>query len=343
MSYRDFYNDLNKGVTRNVLFLYGDENFLMKWAIDEIIAANVEPENRAYDVMELQGEECNYDDIASVAMTYSMFGGKRVVLVRNYRPLFRKADAAAKVAEEKLLEFVKNPPDTAVVVFYLDSVHKGEMTALAKKLAAMRMTGYEFARLDRKELRSFIKKRTTAARKMISDRTLDHMIDLSGYCNREGSYSLAEIENDVSKLINAADGDTIDSKLVEDMMVGEGEKFVFSLIDALMANDKRKAMELTVNILGSADGNAMMLLALLTKQFELMYDSLELERRGMSVRQMAAATGTKEFRLKKAYSAALRFRPGRIKELLTELYNIDRSIRNGNIDKDLALELFVLY
>ena len=73
-----------------------------------------------------------------------------------------------------------------------------------------------------------------------------------------------------------------------------------------------------------------------------MYDALELSSQGMSIAQMAKKCGINEFRFKKAYQAAGSYSKSRIKKILADLYNIDRDIKRGDIDKDTALELFVL-
>ena len=108
-----------------------------------------------------------------------------------------------------------------------------------------------------------------------------------------------------------------------------------------MAGDRGKALEIAEAIIKEEDG-AMAVLALLTKQFEIMYDALELSQHGMSIGQMAKATGVNEFRFKRAWQAAGAYSLNRIRKLLTELYNIDRDIKRGDIDKDTALELFVM-
>ena len=83
----------------------------------------------------------------------------------------------------------------------------------------------------------------------------------------------------------------------------------------------------------------MAVLALLTKQFEIMYDALDLSEEGMSIASMAKKTVINEYRFKKAYAAANKYSKTRIKRILKDLYNADRDIKRGNIDKDTALEL----
>ena len=57
---------------------------------------------------------------------------------------------------------------------------------------------------------------------------------------------------------------------------------------------------------------------------------------------MAKVTGINEYRFKKAYTAAMTYRPDKIKALLMSLYDIDRDIKSGDIDRNVALELFVI-
>ena len=84
MAYRDFANDRQKGILRDVLMFYGAEDYLINWAVDKIISDNVEEENRDIDVRHMDGETVSAYDIMAEARAFSMFSPKRVVIVRNY-------------------------------------------------------------------------------------------------------------------------------------------------------------------------------------------------------------------------------------------------------------------
>ena len=176
---------------------------------------------------------------------------------------------------------------------------------------------------------------------MIARRELDHMIDVSGYYNRGSAYDLSLLDRDTDKIVKACEGDDISAALIEEILIGDSDRFVFSLVDALMAGDRGKALEIAEAIIKEEDG-AMAVLALLTKQFEIMYDALELSDKGYSISQMAKKTGVNEFRFKRAFNAAGKYRKRKIRNILIGLYNTDRDIKRGNIDKDTALELTAL-
>ena len=337
MSYKDFANDHKKGLTGDVLFFYGAEDYLMEWAKDTVIGDHVDEASRDIDVVFPDGDQATAYDIMSEARAYSMFSEKRVVVIRNWLPLYRKA---ADTGREELLEFAAAPQDSSVVIFMLESRYKDDITAFGKKLMKA-CHAYEFSRLERADLKAFITKRVHASGKIAAKRELEHLIDVTGYYNRGSGYDLTQLDRDISKIVRACEGDYITSELIEDILVGDSDRFVFNLVDALMSGDRGRSLSIAEAIIKEEDG-AMQVLALLTKQFEIMYDSLELSDRGYSLSAMAKKTGVNEFRFKRAYNAAGRYSRRRIKKILTDLYNTDRDIKRGDIDKDTALELLAV-
>ena len=334
MAYRDFVNDRQKGILKDVLMFYGAEDYLMNWAIEMLIGDNTEPDSRDLEVRNMDGGSVTAFDIMGEARAYSMFSPKRVIIVRNYLPLYRKA---ADAGMDGLLEFSGGGIGSSVVIFALESRFSNDITAFGKKMIKA-CGSYEFSRLERADLKSFITKRVHSAGKMIARRELEHMIDVTGYYNKGSSYDLAQLDRDVKKLTGACSGDDITAGLIEDILIGDSDRFVFNLADALMSGNREKSLAIAEAIIRDDDG-AMAVLALLTKQFEIMYDALELSDRGYSISSMAKKTGINEFRFKRAYSAAGRYSRSRIKKILTDLYDTDRDIKRGDIDKDTALEL----
>ena len=337
MAYKNFINDFNKELTGDILFFYGAEDFLMEWAVDQVVNKYVDEGARNLDVQIIDGDTCSAADIMGAARTFSMFSDKRVVIVQNFLPLHSKN---SDVDGDRLIEFCENKESETILVFILEAKFSDSLNAYAKKLAKS-TSSYEFARLEKAELQGFINKRVHAAGKMLGNREMTYLIDLSGYYNKESKYNLNDWDKDIEKLTNACQGDQIDNALIEELMVGEEDKYVFNLVEAIMSGNKKKAVELAETIIQEDDGS-MMVLSLLGKQFEIMYDSLELSREGMSIAEIAKKTGVNEYRLKRAYQSARAFNQDRIKEILIDIYNIDRDIKTGALDKDVAFELLMV-
>ena len=231
MAYKDFVNDRKKGILKDVLLFYGAEDFLMNWAVDTIVDDYVDGTARDIDLIHLEGEQVTAADIMAQARAYSMFSERRVVVVRNYLPLFRKA---ADAGADELLSFASQPQDSSVIIFLLESRYSSDLTSYGKKLAKA-CGSYEFARLERADLKSFITKRVHQAGKMIARRELDHMIDVTGYYNKGSLYDLAQLEKDIDKIVRACSGDAVSAQLIEEILIGDSDRFVFGLVDALVS------------------------------------------------------------------------------------------------------------
>ena len=126
-------------------------------------------------------------------------------------------------------------------------------------------------------------------------------------------------------------------------MAGDADKYVFHLTDALTSGNRKLAITLTENILYENPKASFQVIGLLISQFEMMYDAHLAIERGMELKEMAKETGVNEFRFKKAYGAAKKFRKNRIRDLLIQLYNADRDIKRGNLSDRAALEAFILH
>ncbi len=337
MGYKDFYDNFNKGKLGSCLFFFGEESYLVDWAIDLILDKNVDEGMRSLDYQILEGEICSASDITSAARAYSMFSERRVVVVRDYKPAFKKLTNAAD--EAALLELAASSNDSSILIF-VAPVGPKELNAYGKKLQKA-CDSYEFARIDRAQLKGFISKKVREAGNLLGQREMDYLMDLSGYFNRDRAYYLKDIMADLDRINNACADGRITMALIEELMIGEDDRYVFNLVDAITNGDKKRAMELSSTILAESD-DYMSLIGLLTKQFEIMYDALELSQEGASIPQMAKATGINEFRFKKAYQSARHFSKDRLKDLLIKLYNIDRDIKNGNMEGGLAFQLFIL-
>ena len=344
MTYKDFTKDLKRRDFHNVVFLHGRESFLLRWAADALCKAFAGAEFRDENVREFDGDSVSMDEIISMAKTPSMFPGERVLIVRNLPWLCKRTpDSTIKGEGARLLDYAGQADHGSLLVLTLDPdfADTGRLTAYGGKIQKA-ASSYEFNALTKPELRAFISKRVKKAGKYIGSRQMEYLIDLSGYLNRDSAYTLDELDNDLRKILLAAEGDEITTPLIEDLLIGDSDRFVFSLVDVLMAGNKSRAMQMTENILSSDDGNSMQILALLTSQFEMMYDALAMERKGVLVSGMVKALGVNQYRFRKAYAAAGKFRREHLKELLISLYNFDKQIKTGDIDKDTALELFIL-
>lgn len=357
MSYKEFRKDLRSSMFNNVVMLTGKENFLVHWAVNQLKKKYGGKEFQAQNVHEFDGAQADIDEVIGMARTPSMFPGHRVLIVRNYPWLFqKKGKEELKEFQEgagaRLLEYAAGADHseyasmiimTVDAQYYKDSSPRNcGLTAYGKKLL-QKSSGYEMNTLNRAELEGFIGKRVKAAGKQMTRNQLNYLIDLSGYYNEETVYRLDDLENDLHKILYSTEGEQITNEEIEDLMAGDADKFVFHLIDALMSGNRKTAITLTEHILYEDPKASFQVIGLLISQFEMMYDAHLAIEKGVDLKRMAKEIGVNEYRFKKAYGAAKKFRKNRIRDLLIQLYNADRDIKRGNLSDRAALEAFILH
>lgn len=339
--FNEFAKDLTNDNISGTVFIYGEENFLIRWAVGEMIDKYAPAGERDLKLVELYGDDVTPSEVLNAANTYSIIGGRRLVVVHNFWPLYNKPDAATELELKKIIEFASSDQNSSILLFSLTGeFNKGNYkfkNNLIKKAKA-----YKMSRLDRRTLRAFINKRLKASGKYMSNRDIENLIDMTGYFNRESEYSLDEMNKDLIKIVESNEKVDISLEDIRDILTRDEDKFIFNLIEELMQHNNAKAFNMFLNIRAKDKDASKGLLSLLTAQFEMMYDSLELERCGMSLKDMAGELKVNEFRFKKAYKSARKFNKNRLRDILIQIYDIDRDIKTGDISADDALGLLLL-
>ena len=78
-------SDIRKGKARSSYLLYGEEEFSVSRALDALVDALVPEQDRALNLVMLDGAECAWEEVLGHLRTLPMFGGRKVVVVRDAR------------------------------------------------------------------------------------------------------------------------------------------------------------------------------------------------------------------------------------------------------------------
>jgi len=335
-AYKTFEKDLKSGGVKNVVLFYGKEQYLVKLSTKAIVKKYVNDECMAFDFLEIDPETATLPHIVESCETFSMFSEKRVVVLLNFTLMSSGKNKNIQEADEKkFTEYIKNVPDTCILIITAEDVDKRKK--LYKEIVSCGNV-YDFTSLDESNLKVFIEKRFNLAGKKIKASVLSELIRQSGYFHKESDYTLYNLLNEVKKIAAHATGDEVMLSDVLEVISGDIETNVFGMIEAAGRNKKDEAFRLLYNILGSG-GNIYQILALLASQFEVMLEVKELREEGKSVMQMQSILDIHEFRIKKASEVIGFYSVDRLKTILTGIYQVDRSIKTGLMDGVLALEV----
>lgn len=337
-SFKVFSENLKAGKIEKVLLFYGVEQYLVKWAVETLVKKYVNPATVSMDYQILDEDGVTCGQIIEASETFSMFSDRRVVWVKDFRPL--SSDSARGYSKDevaKLADYLSASNDGTILIFSAE-----EIKASAALPAALKKHGqcYDFDKIDKAELTSFARKRFRAAGVDIGPSALNLLIEATGYFNRESDYRLFHFANDIQKVIAHCDGNVVRQEDIEEAVCGDLETFVFDMLDGISSGQKDKAFRILYNMLhGGSDPFSV--IGAIVSQFEMMLSVKQMREDGMDLKSIHKRLGGSEYRIKKMIPYTNRFSVDKLKRILSSIYEVDRQIKTGLLDSQLALELFI--
>lgn len=341
-SYSVFTDNLKKGEFKNIIFMYGVEQFLVKWAVDSLVKKYVNPAVKEMDYISFDSDLNEPLRIIEAAETFSMFSEKRIVYAPEFKPLVSDNPRGIKKEHiQSLCDYIKSSNENTIIIFS-SSVFSDETKKTTLLYNAIKEYGqiYNFKEVDRRTLEGFAKKRFNSARINITPAALKMLIEETGYTNKESDYHLYNFENDIKKILSLCQGDTVDIKDIETAVCSDNNTFIFDMLDAISANQKDRAFQILHNKLYQGD-EAFNIIGSIISQFELMISIRQLSDDSYNLLDIHKKLGGSEYRIKKMMPYARKYSAAKIKEILSSAYEIEKNIKTGLLMPQLALELFI--
>lgn len=321
--------DLKEGGFPNPLLLCGEEGYLINWAMDLLISTFTNPSSAVLDVTFLDGKEVKWDEIMGQCDTWPLLSQKRIVAVRDFSP-----------ENKEILEDLLHLPDYSMLIFLENGVpDKSKKNGMATMVNASGKI-YEFNALSDTQLKGFITKRLKASGLTAKPAILSQIINGSGYGQRESTYDLYQLVNDLNKMIAHSNQQELFADDVRECLSENLETNIFAMLDAIGRNRKDEAFQLLHDMLRVGE-NPYRLLSSIATQIELMLCVKELRMEGKGPSEIKGELKVHELRIKKALTFSEKFSVAELKQILLNVYRIDKQIKTGLLETELALEMMI--
>lgn len=334
--------DIKAGVISNLVFLCGEEQYLVHWATELLTKTYINDAVASLDFIRLDPDTLTIDEIKESCETLSMLSPKRVVLIPELpAALGKRTRNFSETDEKELIDYFKDIPESCLLI-----ITAGKPDGKTKKKVKLQESAeqygivYDFTPLSGSLLRSFIVKRFKNAGKVCRNSVIDMLIQDSGYGNKEIEYNLYNLENDIRKIIAHSEGEEIVSADVAATVSTNLETNVFAMLDAISRNRKDEAYRYLHNLLVGGE-SVFGLVSLISSQLELILDVKEMREEGLTPPQIQKKLGIHEFRIKKAWGVTEKYSVKQLKKILSKVYEIDGNVKSGLMEQTLALELFI--
>ena len=331
-----FYDDIKNGQLKPVYMLYGDEAYLMDEAVQALIAA-AQTAGGAWGVEILDGGAIDPQTAVAAALESSLFGGFRLVLVKNINWLEAAGKRGALPGEEKditapLLAYIKEPNPAACLALTLRGTldkRRKVAQALQKKGALIECATPQGAERDRWLTQHFLDAGLQADKRAIAHISVNcaYLSQMAAeadklilYCGEKGVVTLADA------LETVAQGSLLT---------------VFELTDAAAAKDAATACACYRRLLRQGE-EIQKIFGLLASQFRNMLLTKDLLQQGVRPHDLARELGLHPYVAEKYTKSSRAFSQRQLIKVLEMLLAADIACKSGKGEMEEVLETVIL-
>lgn len=307
---------------------YGLEQFLIDKEI-EILKKQNNIED--IDVIKYDLENTKIENVLEDALSISLFGNKKLIIVEN--AYIFTGTINKKLIEQNidvLKEYINNGSFNNIIVF----------TILKEKID------------ERKNIVKLIKEKGVVKDFNISNNINKYVFDMfKNYkisnnnvnllINRVGN-NLEILNQEIEKIKTYKDSDlNISEDDIKNLTSKNIDTDFFNLIENIVIKNKEKALESYFEIIKYGE-EPIKIIVVLANKFRLIYQALNLYKKGYSSKDISTILGSNYYAIKKCLENSRNYDNKTLLNCILKLANLDIDIKSGKIDKNLGLELFIM-
>ncbi|MGE7272940.1 DNA polymerase III subunit delta [Brevibacillus panacihumi] len=317
-----------------VYVLFGPETYL---AEEFVALARREMIDPAFSDLNFSIYDCTETPLADIlqdAETLPFMGEHRLIIARQaYFLTGSKPPAKIESNPDALLAYLQNPPSYTTLILITDADKLDERKKLVKTLQ-QKAKLFPFLQLKDADLYSWVERRAETYHARIQRSEAIKLVERVG-----GELRLLDKELEKLALYVGTNAE-ITGESIEKLAVRTLEQDVFALIEHVAMGRIDRALRMMYDCIKTGE-EPIKLLALFARQFRLLLHIRQWSPRGYSQQQLAGMLKIHPYAVKKATEQARHFSEGSLKKLLGILAEEDFRIKSGQVDKLLALEMFI--
>jgi len=315
--------DISAGQFNNVYLFYGEETYLKNDYKNRIKKACIKDDD-TINFNQYEGKNIDLKEIFSLADTMPFFADYRLILLEN-TGLFKKSN-------DELSEYFEKVPDTTILLFVEDEIDKRSKTfKSAKKHGRV----VEFPRQNEKVLEKWVLGKIKKENKQITKNALDLFFSKTGV-------DMENIASEIEKLLcYTLNKDSITEEDVDAICTEQVNNRIFEMIRAIAEKNQKRALDLYYDLLTLKEP-PLRILALLSRQFRLLYQVKELLRLRKGRDEIARYTGIHSFIVRQYISQAGGFSGKMLKRAREDCIRTEEEIKSGKIADKLGVELLIV-
>lgn len=331
---KDFWNSLKKGELYPVYLLHGDDVRSLDSALNALKEKVVSPDLSEFNSDYFYGNELEISEVLNSAQTLPVMAERRFVLVR-------RVEKIASPALDRLIEYLKSPASSTVLVLVSQELAlKGQgarqaHTNLVKAASSAGMcVQFSLPRLDR--IPSHVEGIARQKGKKIEPPAISALLDLTGA-------DLMGIEQELEKIcLFVGEREIITADDVSESVAELKEGQIFEFTDAMGDRDIERSLRI-YRLMRQENKEPIMILSMILRHFRLIWQIQDYQDKGMSDAQIAKKVRLHPYIFEKTYKPrAFKFPESDAGRITTVLADLDLSLKSKNVDRDVLFEHTVM-
>lgn len=320
---RQLNDDIKNGTFKQCYLIYGEEAYLRNQNRDKLVKA-LAGDQTSMNFSRYEGDGINPGEVIDMAETMPFLSDKRVILIEN--------SGYFKSGCPELADYLKNPSETTFFIFAEKEVDKRK--DIYKTVSK---TGFEMCcdEQDENTLKTWIAAKARSEGKSISPRALAFMLERVGT-------DMSNISTELEKLIcYAMDRDQITEEDIEAVCANWLTNRIFAMTDAIASQNQKRAIDLYYDLLALKEAPAK-ILALITRQFNLMLQAKEMSANNRDKGTIASALKIAPFLVDKYLGWARQYSFEQLHDALELCAANDEAVKTGKLDYVISVEMVII-
>lgn len=315
--------DIRNKTFKPCYLLYGEEAYLKKQYKNKLISAMVSKED-TMNFSVFEGKEIVPGKLIDLAETLPFFAKRRVILVEE--------SGFFKNTCEMLADYLLEISPGSVFVFAESEIDKrSKMFKAVKKAGAV----VEFETQKETLITKWILGRIGKENKKITKDVLLFFLGRTGL-------DMNVIDKELEKLFcYTMKKEVIEAADVEAVVTEQLENKIFELVDAVAEHNRQRALKCYDSLLALKEA-PLRILFLVIRQFRMLLELKELDRKGYHTLEIAKRTGMPEFAVRKNLSQAKHFTKGLLIKALQDGAKAEEAVKMGQLNDKMAVEIFIV-
>ena len=325
MEPRELERRLKRNELAPVVFLWGEESWLVDETIGQIEAVALDPEARDFNREVFYGDEAEAQAVVTAAQTLPWLGLQRLVLVRG-------ADALPRSADPPLVAYCKQPSPSTCLIFTAQRAETSRplFAHLLKLPWAVR-----FRRLLPRELSTWIEQRIVASGCRITADAVAALIETVGN-------DLRLLANEIDKLVTFVGSEpAIEVESLTALTDDIREMSAFELARLLSAGDLAEALRAWGKFASSGEYPGLALGAILHHVRQLWRIKLA-QYASASPERLARELNIPAFTVRRLSAQAAAIEPEQLRQWLEALLEADQTLKRSGLPPQSVFERLIL-